>query len=791
MTKSVLLFLFAIAFIQSVRAQSSLSGDIIDEKNNPVFFATVVLYNQSDSSIANSSLSGEKGDFEIKGIKPGKYYLEIRFVGYQEKTIDGLEFPRDNNSNLSLQMEPSHNELSEVVVIAKKQLLEQGSDRLIVNVSDNISGSDNSLMDVMKKVPGVIVMGDKISLAGSSNLTILIDGKTTKYMDISSLLKDMPGDNIEKIEIIHQPGAEFDASGSGPIINIILKKNKLFGTFGSVNTGISKGDSWRYNTNASFTQYQGNVNISGSAGYQNSEYKSRMDIDRYVDDDLYDQSSYNNNSWDTYRGNLNIDWNMNTKHRMGVQSRFIKYDSDDLVLTNLDIFSGNSLNISSNTSNNRDGFWRFGSVNPYYTFEIDSMGQKLDIDFNYIQYGSKDKNYLVERETSDETILAENRMSQPGTTKISVAKLDYTYPASEYLKLQVGAKYSFADLDNDFQYEELINGIWEPSGQSNHFLFKETIYAGYGKLSYNKSKWAGTLGLRYEDSRSEGKSEGIDTVLTRRIAKFFPSGSISRDISKNIKGILAYSYRLDRPRYSSLNPFRYNLDAYTYEKGNPDIKAEFTHSMKFSLAFQNQPFFNVEYKLTKDPITQVYGQNEETGEAFRGDDNLDKRNVFNTSLYFPLDFIPKISGYGGVIVNNLFFDTKYLNDAYLISKWDYIAFLQMKFTLPWNVLTELSGYYTSGGLEGTMTYEYMYGASIGVGKKFLNDKVNVNLGVENFISRFFYGKLKYNTLDVLIYNEWEAPVVNLKVSYNFGNKHLKYEKHESGSLEELNRTGKN
>ena len=104
-------------------------------------------------------------------------------------------------------------------------------------------------MDVMKKVPGVIVMGDNISLAGSSNLTILIDGKTTKYMDVSALLKDMPGDNIEKVEIIQQPGAEFDAAGSGPIINIILKKNRMFGTFGSVNTSVSKGDLWRYNTN--------------------------------------------------------------------------------------------------------------------------------------------------------------------------------------------------------------------------------------------------------------------------------------------------------------------------------------------------------------------------------------------------------------------------------------------------------------------------------------------------------------------------------------------------------------
>jgi len=323
MKTTILSLLIMMFFFQSLKAQSSLSGNVIDENDKPVFFATAVLYNQSDSSIANSSSTGKDGKFKIESIKPGKYYLEVRFLGYQNKTITGLEFPKDDNSSFPVKMEPTNNQLSEVEVTGKRPLLEQESDRLIVNVADNISGNNNNLMDVMKKVPGVIVMGDNISLAGSSNLTILINGKTTKYMDINSLLKDIPGDNVEKVEVIHQPGAEFDASGSGPIINIILKKNKLFGTFGSVNTGFSKGDSWRYFTNASFTQYQGNVNISGSVGYRNSEYLSMMDVDRSSTNNFYDQTSHNKDAWETYRGNLNIDWNINKRHRIGVQSRFI------------------------------------------------------------------------------------------------------------------------------------------------------------------------------------------------------------------------------------------------------------------------------------------------------------------------------------------------------------------------------------------------------------------------------------------------------------------------------------
>lgn len=792
MKRFIVVLLIAFAFIAKMQAQSSFSGNVFDENSKSIFFATAILYNQTDSSIAKSSSTGEKGDFKIKGIKAGNYYLKVRFIGYEDIILPDLEFPRDNNKTLPVKMEPAKNELSEVVVNGKKPLLQQESDRLIVNVADNLTSNNNTLMDVMQQVPGVIVMGDNISLAGSSNLTILINGKTTKYMDMTSLLKDMPGDNIEKVEVIHQPGAEFDAAGSGPIINVILKKNSLFGTFGSVKAGVSKGDAWRYNTNASFNHYQGSVNISGSIGYRNSEYKSMMDIDRLVVDTLHDQTSHNTDFSESYRGNLNIDWNIDKRHRVGVQSRFVNYFSDDLIMTDLDISTNDVIRESSITRNDRDGLWKLGSINPYYTFEIDSLGQKLELDLNYIEFGSDDRNNMVEEDMIHiDSILGSTRMYQPGTTKITVAKLDYTYPFSEYLKLQLGAKYSFADLDNNFQSEYIDStGIWARSNQSNHYLFDETITAGYGKLSYNKGKWSGTLGLRYEESKSNGQSVGSEDKLSRNIAQFFPSASISREIIKGLKGNFAYSYRLERPGYSSLNPFRYNLDAHTFEEGNTNLRPEFTHSMKFSLSYQNQPFFNVEYKRTNDPITQVLGQDDNTGDAFRRDENLDLKSEFNISLFFPLDFIPKISGYGGIIVNNQYYDTDYLDETYEISKWDYTAFLQMKATLPGKILAELSGYYVSGGLDGTMTYEHMYGASIGFSRKFLNDRAKVNIGVRNFVSRFFYGKLNYSNLDVDIYNKWEAPVFNLQLTYNFGNKHLTRKNHESGASEELQRTGR-
>ncbi|MBN2892639.1 MAG: TonB-dependent receptor [Bacteroidales bacterium] len=795
MKKIIPLIVFILLTIQFLNAQNKFSGTVVDNENNPIFYATIVLFNQADSTMAKSTSSGETGEFVLEKIKDGEYYLEVIFTGYKKETKSDLIFPKDNNTKIEIKLQNNDHEIENVVVNAKKPLLEQQSDRLVVNVADNITGDNNNLMDVMKKVPGIIVIGDNISLAGATNFTILIDGKTTKYMDIASLLRDMPGDNILRVEIIHQPGAEFDAAGTGPIINIILKKNSLFGTFGSIKMSAGKGTYWRLMPSVSINHYQGNLNINGNFGFRQAGYKNQMIINRYVNDDFYEQISDTKYFGQRYRGNLNLDWNISPKHKVGFQSSYVEYNGKDEIdnITAINFFADTIQDQLINTANRNDGFWRLGSINPYYVFEIDTTGHKIEADFNYIQFGSNSETVLTPFEEISNLDFPRQRTLQPGINRIIVGKIDYTYPFKKYFKLQFGAKYSYADLDNDFisEYEdnnEWINNIY----QSNHYLFDETILAGYSKLSFNNPKWSVTLGLRYEDSRSNGRSVGIDTVLTRPIKQFFPSASFSREIIKGLNAIFAYSYRLDRPRYSSLNPFRYSLDLYTFEVGNPQLRPEFTHSMKFTLAYQNQPFFNVEYKNSKDAIMQVVGQNNETGEGYRTDVNLDKKNIFNASLFFPLDFIPKISGYGGVIANYQQFEAPFLDQVYNVAKWDFTSFLQVSFTLPWKINTELSGYYVSGGLDGVVEFEWMYGVSGGLSKKFLNDRAKISFGVDNLFTRFYYGSILYDNLDMTINSKWDVPVFNLQFSYNFGNKHLsKQQNHQSSADDELNRADKN
>lgn len=774
---------------QSATAQNQISGTITNSKGDGVFFATIALYQQKDSTVAKAESSDASGKFILKDIPDGQYYLEVNMLGFLDEKVSDISFPKDNRKNFDFSLDEEAKELSTVTVTAKAPLLEQRADRLIVNVENNIASLNTNLLDVMKKVPGVLVVGDKLRMAGQSNVTILLNGKTTKYMDVDALLKDIPGDNIKRVEVIHQPGAEFEAEGTGPIINIITKKNSLFGTNGSLNAGVGKGHNWRYRTGLNLSHYQGNLNINGGLGLGRNAWYEELDLVRRVGEDTYKQVSENINPSDYLQGNLALDWDINSRHRIGFSSRWNGNRRDYSIknITDVDFANGSDGDLRLLTDNRRKGDWNMLTANPYYSFEIDTLGQKLDFDVNYVRIGNDASNYLTPVEVNYGLKFPAQYYEQPGSTEIYTTSLDYTYPLSKEVKLQAGGRFSTADLDNDLRsFSEDSAGVLQPNLlQSNHYLFEEDILAGYAKMDWKKGKWAGTAGLRYEDSKSTGYSVTLDSTQQRHIGKLFPSASLSHEFGKKLGAALAYSYRIDRPHYGDLNPFVYYLDSYTYQRGNPSLRPSLTHSTKLSLMFENQPFFNVEYKDTKNSMQEVIQQNDDTGEAFQTEVNLESFKVWNISLFFPLSFIPKVNGYGGFIANHGKYDSPYLDQQFQQSKWDYTAFLNANFTLPGKIDMELSGWWNSGPLEGIINSEWIYGTDIGISRKFLNDKLKINLGVENLFNRFYHGNVTYSNIRMDVISRWDAPVYNFQMTYKFGNQHMKSKGGHKSSADEM------
>lgn len=792
MRKAIFLLYFIVIGI-SLTAQNQVSGTVYDENQKPVYYANVAIYQLPDSTLVNGNVTGEDGKFIIENIKDGDYYLTSTMIGSVDAYSDKISLSNASSPDIDLQLLPDNAVLSEIQITARKPLLEQRADRMVVNVADNLTSANGSLMDVMRKVPGMLVVNDKLSLAGQQNVTILLNGKTTRYMDVQSLLRDMPGDNIKSVEIIHQPGAEFEASGSGPIINIITKKNSLFGTNGTVSAGIGYTNDWKYNTGLRLSHYQGGLNLQGSVGYSRNSWEDELRIYRRVPNgtttpDIYDQVNKSPSQSNTLRAGFVADWDVTESHRLGLNTRIVDSNNDYVSTNTTEITRINSKG-QIFTDNNRVGGWDMLAINPYYVWEIDTSGQKLELDANWVNFNITRVNTLMNAALPSEFDEPDRMNDQMGDNKIFASKLDYSLPINDMVTLKIGGKYSNAELDNNLEVsDETANGFIFNPFQSNRYQFSEEVKAVYGKAEYKLGDITGTFGLRYENSLSEGYSVTIDSLLSRRISKLFPSASISKPIAGPLAANLAYSYRIDRPSYSTLNPFRYYYDPFTSERGNPNIRPELTHSYKFSLSYDGQPFFNVEYKQSKDNMVEVTEQNDNTGEIFRQTINLDKFANFNTSLFIPFDMFLPVGGYIGGILNHNNYDSEYLGGQFDQDAWSFTAFTNINFQLPGDIATELSAWYQSGGQEGIIDTDWLYGTSANVSKKFLDSKLRVSVGIQDVFNRFWTGQIRYQNMDGDISSFWPKNVVNFRLSYSFGNQHIKTkEKSTSSANDELRR----
>ncbi len=782
--KNSILIIITFLFSISLQAQHKISGIISDKEGQPVEYANVLLLHAKDSTLAEAGMTEENGMFEIKGVPSGEYILQASQMGFTDYYSDIISAEADIDLG-TIEIQDAGIELDVVEVTYKKPLLEQRGGTMIVNVANSIVGSGGTAIDVLKKVPGIIVIGDKISLAGQQGVNIMIDGRPTHYVDMESLLKDLPSDAIEKIEVIQNPDARFDAEGQAGIINIVLKKNVRLGMNGRLTASVGYGELLKYRTGLSLNYRNKKFNFTNSISFNRNTSTETLVVKRYIGDQTYSTSTYDPYKPYGIRLRSGVDYSLSDRHKIGTAVKLFGGINRSTKETSSEITSSDGSKAYLNTDSDLDRTTGIFSSDSYYQFEIDTSGQQLSADLGFFKYARHSVNDI---NTYGEGLSLVRQQDLPSSTSVWAAKIDYVLPIWNDHKLTTGIKYSHAKVDNDLQASILDEGTWvNDAGLTNHFIYKESIGAAYVNWNYAKDGWGFSAGLRYEDSRATGYSVTLDSLTERNNRRLFPSASVNFPIAKSIGGVISYSHRIRRPRYSTMNPFVYFMDPYTYEKGNPFLKPELTHSTKFSLTYDGQPFFNVEYKKTRDEIQMVTEQDDETGIAYGFSDNLNSFERIGTSMFFPLTFAEGLSGYGGVMAN---YD-RYRNDgnieAFDQSAWSVIGFLNAEYAFDDSWSAEYNGWIMSGGLEGIMRGKTMFGMSAGVQYKFLDGKARLKLNVSDFLFNKYRGTIQYENLNADIISDWERPVVNLSFSYKFGNNHLKKEKGRSNSTREEQR----
>ncbi len=772
--------------ITTTFSQHSISGKVIDQNNTTVPYANVILKEKEGNTPPKGTVTDENGNYKFENISSNTYQIEISVLGF--KIEKSKEFKLDSNKTINFTLKEESQTLNEVVIKSKRPIIKQTAEKLIVDL-EKTEMVNSSLQDVMRKVPGVLVTNNGITIAGKSGVRILINGKTTEYMDVETLLRDFPADNISKVEVVEQPGAEYDASGSGAIINIILKKNVSLGTHGSVMGWIGEDEGFEYGTRASVASYKNKLNWQTSISHSQPTWRDDLFLVRTVGNETYDQTTkepYNPNRF-TVSGSL--DYYINDKNSIGIGGRWNNRKSDRIATSKTIISRTNTTDILfSENSFDRDRV--DFNINPYYEYKSDT--DKLLIDFNYIDYKNDNTNTLSDV-TGSTIPFQDRRYLQDGKYTIKTYKIDYNKTFSDNFKLSIGSKYAMVNTDSDLKsFLENNTGTFDfDQTNSSQFLVDENIFAIYSKINANYGKWSFSGGLRYEDSNTDGTSvflkngQMVTELKKRPISKLFPSASISRKITEEIGSSLSYSYRIRRPSYNSLNSFATYLDPFSAGEGNPALKPAFTNNYQFNLTYKGQPFFTVGYSKTNDVIFDLIKQDNSNAQIRQQAVNVENFTNWNFRLFGPLNFIKGVEGYTGFIVNKNSYNS--IIHGVDLSKWNLFWFIQASYKLPWDVNFEMSGNYGTGALQGQIDVDWLAGLDFSLGKKFLDDKLKVNLGFNKMLNRGFNGTIDYGNGTAKVESNGSRQNIQLRLTYSFGSKFGKKKSKRNSSRDEENR----
>jgi outer membrane receptor protein involved in Fe transport len=773
----IFLLLLLFLFTTGLQAQT-ISGKITDDKQKPVKGATVLLLKQSDSSLVKSQLSNNEGVFVFSELVPGKYLVKVNVVN-QKMMLIPAELADAGIQLGTISLEPEAKTLKEVTVVSKKPFLEQKADKLIVNVEGSATAAGSTAMEVLQKVPGLIVTNDKITMPGKGTPAILVDGRLSQYTDIAQLLRDISADNIDKIEVVSNPGARYDASG-GAVINIILKRNANLGTNGSVSftTGVGLYDRetiradqnfYRYNPAFSINNRKGKLNLFGGYSFFRRNWFQYSEFDRVISPNRFFQENYQPSDVNSHNFRVGADYYADKKNTFGVIARgFVRNGGTEGVNTTFqsDPVTGQALS-SFQTLNSKVYKRNNFSGNLNWKHNFDTTGKTLNVDVDYSTFQLTNNSDIINKLQNGTSYTNNQFIKNP--VQLLVLKADLEYPLNKKMKLEAGAKSSMAAIDNFLSFYQ--KGVLDDV-RSTDFRYTENINAVYSSIAYDLDKWKLQGGLRAEQTIAKGSSQS-QKVLDRNYLQLFPSAFLTRKITDKLSTVLQYSRRVNRPSFQQQNPFIEFLDSLTYTRGNPLLKPETANEYKLSITYENQPFFAISYNKKQDVIVND-APNQVGNLTYTTPENLATYDNWTFELNFPIEFGKKVTGFGGnqFIYNR--YRANYLGAQFNQRKWNWLAYWQVAYKPTDNWSFEVSGYYMTKSLQEFITLEDLGSFDFAIQRSFWNKKGRLTLNISDiFYSERSRGLINYEAINVKFRQLEESRNIRLAFRYSFGNQKLK------------------
>jgi len=804
-----LILLVTASFVQAQSRSSKLTGKVSAINQTALSAASISLLKANDSTVVKMTVSDQEGRFQFENLNPGNYLIAVSAVGYQKNYSQSLTISADSTAKevTPIVLSPASKDLKAVTVSARKALIEQKADRMVVNVDAFISNTGTNALEALEKAPGVQVDKDgNISLKGKQNVIVLIDGRPAYLSgaDLANMLKGMQSSQLEQIEIMTNPPAKYDAAGNAGIINLKTKKNKTKGFNGSVSAGAGQGKYFKTNESFSLNYRNGKVNLFSNYSFNRNNNFQQLDIfRRYKNDDkstraIFEQLSYMKR-WNI-NNNLKIgmDYFVNSKTTLGIVVSGFYNPESNLGTNTINLENSQRVvdSIVYATSDVKE-VWKNGSVNLNMRHQYDSTGRELTADVDFIRYDATNDQYFNNTTFEPNWIKKYDEQLKgvlPTTISIYSAKMDYTLPLKNNARLEMGWKSSYVQTVNKANYYMLNNDEWATDyGKTNYFDYKENVNAAY--VSLNKpisTKWSVQAGLRFENTNYKGYQYGNpvkgDSSFNRSYTNLFPTIYISYNASKDHQFNTSFGRRIDRPDYESLNPFLFFLDKYTYNQGNPYLKPQYTNNLEFTHIYKGKFTTTLNYSITKNLFSETFDQDGLATIVKRG--NIGRREN------------------AGIAVNAQIPVTKWLTTI-IYTNYNYMKFSgnlngedirieagilqlsmnnQMNFKKGWGA--EVSGWYRGKGPEAQIMLEAMGQLSAGVSKQVLKGKGTVKVNVRDILyTQIPQGQINFKETEAHFRNTRDSRVANVTFTYRFGKplKNANGQNKRGGAGEEQNR----
>ena len=803
-----LFFIFSLA-VGTFAQEASIRGQLQDADKAAVIFANVALYNSADSSLVKVEASDDSGIFHIKGLNAGNFFLIATYVGVSDLRKTNIQLTANQQLDLGiLSFAPAAVELEAATVTASRVMVEVKPDRTVFNVEGTINSVGSDAIELLRKAPGVMVdNNNNVTVLGRSGVLVYIDGKRLPLAgeDLSNYLQNLQADQIDRIDIITNPGARYEAEGNAGIIDIRLKKDKRFGANGSFNATATQGRYFRGNTSLSGNYRNKVMNAFGTLGFADGTNFNNMVFNSTQNGLALDEVNYIRNKWRNYNVRIGSDFFLSDKHTLGFLVTANQNDGDRTNDNRINIaqqatptFIDSVLIADSGADDKRTQ----NTYNINYQFRGEN-GRTFNIDLDYGRYENRsdrfqDNQYYTAELTQPLSRFI-NTFDTPTDIDIYTFKLDYE---EDLLggKLSLGSKLSRVVSDNTFLLYDVINeNPIRDDRSSNIFKYEENVYAGYVNYARKLSdKWNFSAGLRLEQTDAMGNLQAFVQELQEDPVNFdylswFPSVGFTYQV--NPMDILSINYgrRINRPDYNVLNPFNNRLSQLSFEKGNPFLRPEIVNNVEIGYVLKYRYNFKLAYSLTTDQITRLIAPDDEDERAsFITWDNLAEQSVLSFNFSAPVQFSKGWSGYFNFSASYLDNQADYGDGAIVdVQAFTYSIFQQQTFDLPYGFKGEVSGYFSGPGVwGGVFKYDPNWSLNLGLQKKFFNEKLNVRVSVNDiFYESPWSGTSVFNGLTSNGRGNWDSRQASINLTYRFGNQNVKSRKRKTGLEEEAGRVG--